>query len=43
MGNFEGTFYRYAKRYQQTQDWAPPMRETIRKDEPPKGTKTPGV
>jgi glycosyltransferase involved in cell wall biosynthesis len=43
MGNFEGTFYRYAKRYQQTQDWGPPMRETISKDQPPKGTKTPDV
>jgi hypothetical protein len=39
----KGTFYRYTKRYQQTQNWGPPMRETIRKDEPPKGTKTPGV
>ena len=24
LGNFEGTFYRYAKRYEQTQDWQPP-------------------
>jgi glycosyltransferase involved in cell wall biosynthesis len=24
FGNFEGTFYRYAKRYEQAQDWRPP-------------------
>jgi hypothetical protein len=24
LGNFEGTFYRYAKRYEQMQTWAPP-------------------
>ena len=24
FGNFEGTFYRYAKRYEETQDWQPP-------------------
>lgn len=24
FGNFEGTFYRYAKRYEQTHDWKPP-------------------
>ena len=31
LGNFEGTFYRYAKRYEQTRRWGPPMRETIRR------------
>lgn len=30
FGNFEGTFYRYAKRHEQTQPWdQPPLRETI--------------
>jgi glycosyltransferase involved in cell wall biosynthesis len=24
FGNFEGTFWRYAKRYEETQDWKPP-------------------
>ena len=24
FGNFEGTFYRYAKRYEEAQNWAPP-------------------
>ncbi len=24
FGNFEGTFYRYAKRYEETKDWRPP-------------------
>jgi glycosyltransferase involved in cell wall biosynthesis len=29
FGNFEGTFYRYAKRHEQTQDWAPPPGEKL--------------
>jgi len=29
FGNFEGTFYRYAKRYEQTQRWAPPPGKRI--------------
>ena len=29
FGNFEGTFYRYAKRYEETQDWQPPKSEVI--------------
>jgi glycosyltransferase involved in cell wall biosynthesis len=32
FGNFEGTFYRYAKRYEQTQDWTPPPSEPLRRD-----------
>jgi glycosyltransferase involved in cell wall biosynthesis len=32
LGNFEGTFYRYAKRYEQMQSWGPPLRETIRRE-----------
>jgi len=31
LGNFEGTFYRYAKRYEQTQDWQPPESKPIRR------------
>src|SRR5262249_13207914 len=30
FGNFEGTFYRYAKRYEQTQDWKPPESASLR-------------
>ena len=29
LGNFEGTFYRYAKRYEQEQDWKPPASELL--------------
>jgi hypothetical protein len=29
LGNFEGTFYRYAKRYEQDQSWAPPRSERL--------------
>ena len=29
FGNFEGTFYRYAKRYEETQGWQPPKSEAI--------------
>ena len=32
FGNFEGTFYRYAKRYEQTQDWKPPASVPLRRD-----------
>ena len=32
FGNFEGTFYRYAKRYEQTQNWEPPPSEPLRRD-----------
>src|SRR6202047_3705968 len=31
LGNFEGTFYRYAKRYEETQAWAPPPSEPLRR------------
>jgi glycosyltransferase involved in cell wall biosynthesis len=31
LGNFEGTFYRYAKRYEQTQSWSPPPSEPLRR------------
>jgi glycosyltransferase involved in cell wall biosynthesis len=33
LGNFEGTFYRYAKRYEQAQGWAPPASEPLRREE----------
>ena len=29
FGNFEGTFYRYAKRYEKTQSWGPPPSEKL--------------
>lgn len=32
FGNFEGTFYRYAKRYEQTQDWHPPASGPLKRD-----------
>lgn len=32
FGNFEGTFYRYAKRYEETQGWRPPASNPIRRD-----------
>jgi glycosyltransferase involved in cell wall biosynthesis len=31
LGNFEGTFYRYAKRYEQTQSWDPPPSEKLQR------------
>ena len=31
FGNFEGTFYRYAKRYEETQGWKPPESKTLRR------------
>jgi glycosyltransferase involved in cell wall biosynthesis len=32
FGNFEGTFYRYAKRYEQNQNWAPPPSEPLKRE-----------
>jgi len=31
FGNFEGTFYRYAKRYEEAQGWSPPATEPLRR------------
>ena len=31
LGNFEGTYYRYAKRYEAAQGWAPPPSEPLRR------------
>jgi glycosyltransferase involved in cell wall biosynthesis len=31
FGNFEGTFYRYAKRYEETQAWQPPVSKPIKR------------
>jgi glycosyltransferase involved in cell wall biosynthesis len=32
FGNFEGTFYRYAKAFEQRQQWAPPPSEPLRRE-----------
>jgi hypothetical protein len=29
LGNFEGTFYRYAKRHEQQKNWGPPPSERL--------------
>jgi hypothetical protein len=29
FGNFEGTFYRYAKKYEQDQNWGPPKSDPL--------------
>ena len=34
FGNFEGTFYRYAKRYEQSQSWGPPSSEKLTRPNP---------
>ena len=34
FGNFEGTFYRYAKRYEAAQNWAPPARKPQTRETP---------
>ena len=31
FGNFEGTFYRYAKRHEQAQNWAPPQAKPLKR------------
>lgn len=35
LGNFEGTFYRYAKRYEEAQGWKPPAAKPIRREPNP--------
>lgn len=32
FGNFEGTFYRYAKRYEAMQNWSPPAAEVLKRE-----------
>jgi glycosyltransferase involved in cell wall biosynthesis len=32
LGNFEGTFYRYAKRYEEAQDWQPPEGKPLKRE-----------
>jgi glycosyltransferase involved in cell wall biosynthesis len=32
FGNFEGTYYRYAKRYEEAQNWAPPPSQPLRRE-----------
>src|SRR5689334_3828921 len=34
LGNFEGTFYRYAKRYEEDQAWSLPPRERLTREAP---------
>lgn len=36
FGNFEGTFYRYAKRYEEMQNWQAPPNKPIRREPPAK-------
>ena len=33
FGNFEGTYYRYAKRYEEAQKWSPPPSEPLRRED----------
>jgi glycosyltransferase involved in cell wall biosynthesis len=35
LGNFEGTFYRYAKRYEETKAWSPPASAPLRRPAAP--------
>jgi len=35
FGNFEGTYYRYAKRYEAGQNWVPPPSEPLRREPKP--------
>jgi glycosyltransferase involved in cell wall biosynthesis len=35
FGNFEGTFYRYAKRYEEAQGWQPPPSHPIKREPQP--------
>jgi len=35
FGNFEGTFYRYAKRYEEAQNWPPRASEPVRREPQP--------
>jgi hypothetical protein len=34
LGNFEGTFYRYAKRYEELQGWSSPATAPLRRPSP---------
>lgn len=34
LGNFEGTFYRYAKRYEAMQGWQPPVQAPVKRERP---------
>jgi glycosyltransferase involved in cell wall biosynthesis len=37
LGNFEGTFYRYAKRYEAMQAWSPPEQPPLERERPNSG------
>jgi glycosyltransferase involved in cell wall biosynthesis len=39
FGNFEGTFYRYAKHYEQAQKWPPPPSEPLTREDRPSNSK----
>ena len=41
FGNFEGTYYRYAKRYEELQNWAPPPSQPLRRETESSGTAPP--
>ena len=42
FGNFEGTFYRYAKRYEETQGWQPPESKPLKREASPLSSPSPG-
>jgi glycosyltransferase involved in cell wall biosynthesis len=41
FGNFEGTFYRYAKRYEELQGWRPPESKPLKRETVDQATKSP--
>ena len=43
FGNFEGTFYRYAKRYEETQGWQPPESKPLKREASPLSSPSPGI
>ena len=42
FGNFEGTFYRYAKRYEETQGWQPLESKPLKREASPLSSPSPG-
>jgi glycosyltransferase involved in cell wall biosynthesis len=42
FGNFEGTFYRYAKRYEAIQNWSPPPSQPLRREAKSRSTTAAG-
>src|SRR5262249_23994731 len=41
FGNLEGTYYRYAKRYEEAQNWAPPPSQPLRREAKSSGAAPP--